>query len=53
MRLQEHIFTTNNWRNIEKVKHKGEKGFALWQTIMMGDIRIRMAEYSAGYVADH
>jgi hypothetical protein len=35
------------------VKHPGEKGFALWQTIMMGDIRIRMVEYSSGYVADH
>jgi quercetin dioxygenase-like cupin family protein len=38
---------------IEKKKHKGEKGFALWQTIMMSDIRIRMVEYSEGYIADH
>jgi quercetin dioxygenase-like cupin family protein len=53
MKIQEHPFTTVNWSKIEKEKHNGEKGFALWQTIMMSDIRIRMVEYSAGYIADH
>jgi hypothetical protein len=53
MKIEPHPFETYSWKKIEKVKHKGEKGYALWQTIMMGDIRIRMVEYSAGYVADH
>jgi hypothetical protein len=53
MKIEQHPFTTINWKKIEKVKHAGETGFALWQTIMMNDIRIRMVEYSAGYVADH
>ncbi len=53
MKIQEHPFTIINWGKIEKEKHNGENGFALWQTIMMGDIRIRMVEYSAGYIADH
>lgn len=53
MNIQHHPFQTTNWRRIEKLKFTGEKGFALWRTIMMGDIRIRMVEYSAGYVADH
>lgn len=53
MNISEHPFQTINWRKIEKIKFPGEKGFATWQTIMMGDIRIRMVEYSAGYVADH
>jgi hypothetical protein len=53
MKIEQHPFETIDWRTIEKVKYAGEKGFALWQTIMMGDIRIRMVEYSAGYIADH
>ena len=53
MKIPQHPFETINWRTIEKVKYPSENGFALWQTIMMGDIRIRMVEYSAGYIADH
>lgn len=53
MKIQQHSFETTDWQIIKKVKHAGEKGFALWQTITMGEIRIRMVEYSAGYVADH
>ena len=53
MKIEQHSFTTINWKKIEKVKHEGETGFALWQTIMMNDIRIRMVEYSAVYIADH
>ena len=26
---------------------------AYWQTRMLGDVRIRMVEYSPGYAADH
>ena len=53
MKIQNHPFDTIDWHTIEKIKHEGEKGFALWQTIMMGDVRIRIVEYSAGYIADH
>ena len=53
MKISQQPFTTIKWSRIEKIKHPGEKGFSVWQTIMMSDIRIRMVEYSAGYVADH
>lgn len=53
MVIQQHAFETIDWSKIEKVKHAGEKGYAVWQTTMMGDIRIRMVAYSEGYVADH
>lgn len=53
MEIPHHIFAITNWSKIKGIKHKGEKGFALWQTVMMGDIRIRMVQYSAGYIADH
>ena len=53
MKILHHPFETINWKKIAKIKYPGEKGFAVWQTVMMGDIRIRMVRYSAGYAADH
>jgi len=31
----------------------GDAGVALWKTLQFGGIRVRMVEYSAGYVANH
>ena len=53
MKIQQHPFQTFNWQKVEKVKYKGEKGSAIWRTVMLGDTRVRMVEYSAGYKADH
>ena len=46
-------FQTINWSTIEKVEYKGETGKAFWQTIQLGGLRIRLVEYSNGYLADH
>ena len=46
-------FQTIDWTAIEKVEHRGETGVAHWQTLQLGQLRIRMVEYSAGYLADH
>jgi very-short-patch-repair endonuclease len=53
MKLEHYPFETIDWSTISKKQHKGISGIAIWQTKMMGDIRIRMVQYSAGYVADH
>ncbi len=53
MKITQHPFQSINWKKVEKIKHSGDPGFALWQTIIMTDIRIRMVEYSEGYVSDH
>ena len=42
-----------NWDQITPTRHPGESGFALWRTQVFGDIRVRMVEYSPGYLADH
>ena len=42
-----------DWPQLPTSKHPGEAGFALWRTQTFGDIRVRMVEYSPGYVADH
>jgi hypothetical protein len=46
-------FQTIDWSKIEKTEHKGEIGVAYWQTLQFDGLRIRLVEYSAGYVADH
>lgn len=46
-------FQKIDWSSIEKVEYKGEKGIAFWQTFQFDGLRIRLVEYSAGYVADH
>jgi hypothetical protein len=46
-------FTSINWASVEKEQHKGATGFATVQTLQFGTIRLRIVEYSKGYVADH
>jgi hypothetical protein len=46
-------FHTIDWNAIEKTEHKGETGTSFWQTLQYGGLRIRIVEYSAGYLADH
>jgi quercetin dioxygenase-like cupin family protein len=46
-------FQTINWELIEKIEYKGETGVAFWQTIQFDGLRIRLVEYSSGYLADH
>jgi mannose-6-phosphate isomerase class I len=46
-------FGTTDWSQIERTEHKGERGVAYWRTQQFGTIRVRMVEYTAGYLADH
>ncbi len=46
-------FQTIDWTTIEKVEYKGETGLAYWQTVQFEGLRIRLVEYSSGYLADH
>ena len=46
-------FTVTDWSTVPVTKHPGETGHATWRTFRVGDMRVRMVEYSAGYLADH
>lgn len=46
-------FTTTEWHSVPVTEHAGAPGTARWQTIQAGQVRVRMVEYSQGYVADH
>lgn len=46
-------FTVVDWSRVEPSDHPGETGAATWRTRQFGPIRVRMIDYSPGYVADH
>jgi len=46
-------FQAIDWSQVPKVEYKGETGIAYWQTLQFEGLRVRMVEYSAGYIADH
>ena len=46
-------FGTTDWSLVEATEHQGERGVARWRTREFGGIRVRMVEYSPGYLADH
>jgi len=57
MKITDIPFGTVDWSAVEPTRHPGDPGEAIWRTRQFGDaanpIRVRMVEYSPGYVADH
>ncbi|MBG7622065.1 DHCW motif cupin fold protein [Herbaspirillum sp. AP02] len=53
MQMADISFGITEWDSVEKTEHKGEQGVAWWRTRHFGTIRVRMVEYSPGYLADH
>ena len=46
-------FGTTDWKIVEETEHSGSTGKAIWRTQQFGEIRVRIVEYSPGYLADH
>ena len=53
MQMNDIPFGTTDWSTVEPTEHTGETGTATWRTRNFGGIRVRMVEYSPGYLADH
>jgi hypothetical protein len=53
MLLSEIPFQVTDWESIQQTVHPGTHGVAHWRTKSHGPIRMRMVEYSPGYMADH
>lgn len=53
MNISDIPFGTTDWSKIEQTVHKGIDGVAYWRTCQFGSIRVRMVEYTPGYLADH
>jgi len=46
-------FQTIDWDLIESTIHQGATGQARWKTLQFEKLRLRIVEYSKGYLADH
>ncbi len=53
MKIERVPFCTIDWSTVEPTIHPGITGEARWRTFEMGNIRVRMVEYTPGYLADH
>ncbi len=53
MKISAIPFGVTDWSGVPRTEHKGERGTSYWQTLQLGDIRVRMVEYTPGYLADH
>ena len=42
-----------DWGPIPREEHRGTAGTSFWKTVQLPGLRIRIVEYSPGYVADH
>ena len=46
-------FQTIDWNSINSTENKGETGVSFRKTIQFDGLRLRIVEYSKGYLADH
>ncbi|MGH8618967.1 MAG: DHCW motif cupin fold protein [Burkholderiales bacterium] len=53
MQMSEIPFGTTDWSCVTPTEHAGETGLAYWRSRDFGTIRVRMVEYTPGYLADH
>jgi hypothetical protein len=53
MNLHDIPFGTTDWASVDRTEHAGTTGTAYWRTREYGGIRVRMVEYTPGYLADH
>ena len=53
MKIVDLPFGTTDWATIPPTERPGATGVARWRTREFGELRVRMVEYTPGYLADH
>ena len=53
MQMNHIPFGTTDWSTVTPEEKSAEAGRAIWRTRQFGDVRVRMVEYTPGYVSDH
>jgi quercetin dioxygenase-like cupin family protein len=53
MKLDGFEFGTTDWASLPREQKSAEAGQAFWRTRQFGSVRVRMVEYTPGYVSDH
>ena len=46
-------FGTTDWSAVARTEHSALEGKAFWRTQQFGGVRVRMIDYTPGYVSDH
>ena len=52
MRIPELTPGIVDWSDVERTEHPGDRGSAFQRSREFGEIRVRIVEYSAGYLSD-
>ena len=53
MKMPEIAYQSIDWSKVEPTTHNGAPGTATWRVVETGNLRIRVVEYTPGYIADH
>jgi len=53
MKMSHIPFGTTDWSAVARTEHSAQAGQAFWRTQQFGEVRVRMVEYTPGYVSDH
>jgi quercetin dioxygenase-like cupin family protein len=53
MKLAAFPLQTFDWNSLPATEHPGDQGIATWRTLQIGEVRVRLVQYSAGYAANH
>jgi len=53
MKLEQFSFGTTDWAQVPCEEKSAQAGQAFWRTQQFGEVRVRMVEYTPGYVSDH
>jgi quercetin dioxygenase-like cupin family protein len=53
LKIENIPFCTTDWSTVTRTEQSAERGHAFWRTQNFGAVRVRMVEYTPGYVSDH
>ncbi len=53
MKMVEPRFGLTDWSQVERIEKTADAGQVFWKTQQFGEVRVRMVEYTPGYVSDH
>ena len=53
MQLSGFPFGVTDWSKIERTEHPGATGTSYWRTQDCGGVRVRIIEYTAGYLTGY
>ena len=53
MKMSDIPFGITDWSAVEATEHPGDTGMAYWRTRQFGELRVRLVDYTPGYLADH